>query len=185
MYYLGMNATDNTKKIGSFSAPLVGQFVPVSYPWWKVWAVRRGRWNVHEPFAFIRPNGDRIIIPRGWSCDLASVDVLPFPASRFFPPDGAYAQAAVVHDFVCAAELFPINVNNTIMSEAMDAIPECNNAAKWFVRRGIDIGTAATYGEHSVHRIAQLRALVGITDMKRPLWVDGKARFPIIVKVMV
>jgi len=177
-----MNVSDKKPPVGSFSGPLVGQFTPESYPWWKVWAVRRGRWVIHQAFTFTRPNGQVIDIPAKWSCDLASVDVLPPLIGRFFPPDGAYAQAAVVHDFLCAAEIFPVHVNNQIMSEAMDAIPECSGAAKWCVRKAIDIGTKATYWEHTRLQIIALRARVGIVDRAIPLWPDGVARFPLIVR---
>ena len=159
-----------------FTGPLVGQYQPIKLKWYEFWKSPRGMWLIHEPFDFLDDNGQLVVrVPGGnWSSDLASTDVLPPLIGRAFPPDGPYAQAAVVHDFVCAAELFPIKRNNEIMSLAMDAIPEVGGVTKKLVRAAIDIGTRATYGEHTVERIKTLRGLIGVTDMQRPLWPDGK-----------
>ncbi|EGY4506765.1 DUF1353 domain-containing protein [Salmonella enterica] len=56
-------------------------------------------WRVHEPFEFYLcdDNSDVISVPAGFVTDLATV-------SRIFwtllPPDGKYAKAAIIHDYL-------------------------------------------------------------------------------------
>ncbi|ECQ1025024.1 phage tail protein [Salmonella enterica subsp. diarizonae] len=56
-------------------------------------------WRVHEPFAFYLSddNSDVIEVPAGFITDLASV---PRIFWAFMPPDGKYAKAAIIHDYL-------------------------------------------------------------------------------------
>ncbi|EEF0620063.1 DUF1353 domain-containing protein [Salmonella enterica subsp. enterica serovar Freetown] len=56
-------------------------------------------WRVHEPFAFYLSddNSDVIEVPAGFVTDLASV---PRIFWTLLPPDGKYAKAAIIHDYL-------------------------------------------------------------------------------------
>lgn len=57
----------------------------------------RGSWRLTAPFTFVGRRG-AITVPEGFRTDLASVPRLLHP---LFPPDGEYAEAAVIHDYLC------------------------------------------------------------------------------------
>ncbi|EAO0848194.1 DUF1353 domain-containing protein [Salmonella enterica subsp. enterica serovar Minnesota] len=56
-------------------------------------------WRVYEPFAFYLSddNSDVISVPAGFVTDLASV---PRIFWTLLPPDGKYAKAAIIHDYL-------------------------------------------------------------------------------------
>ncbi|HII0646390.1 TPA: DUF1353 domain-containing protein [Salmonella enterica subsp. enterica serovar Yopougon] len=56
-------------------------------------------WRVHEPFEFYLSddNSDVISVPAGFVTDLASV---PRIFWTLLPPDGKYAKAAIIHDYL-------------------------------------------------------------------------------------
>ncbi len=62
-------------------------------------AVRAGRslWALQRPMTYRTVAGDAIVVPAGFVTDLASV---PRPVWSFYPPDGPWVKAAVVHDFL-------------------------------------------------------------------------------------
>ncbi|EFF0758050.1 DUF1353 domain-containing protein [Escherichia coli] len=56
-------------------------------------------WRVHEPFDFYLSddNSDVIEVPAGFITDLATV---PRVFWVILPPDGRYAKAAIIHDYM-------------------------------------------------------------------------------------
>lgn len=56
-------------------------------------------WRVHEPFEFYLSddNSDVISVPAGFVTDLATV---PRIFWTLLPPDGKYAKAAIIHDYL-------------------------------------------------------------------------------------
>ncbi|EBC2121920.1 DUF1353 domain-containing protein [Salmonella enterica] len=56
-------------------------------------------WRVHEPFAFYLSDdeSDVIEVPAGFVTDLATV---PRIFWMLLPPDGKYAKAAIIHDYL-------------------------------------------------------------------------------------
>ncbi|EDQ8489481.1 DUF1353 domain-containing protein [Salmonella enterica] len=56
-------------------------------------------WRVHEPFAFYLSgdNSDVIEVPAGFITDLATI---PRIFWSLMPPDGRYAKAAIIHDYL-------------------------------------------------------------------------------------
>ncbi|EAO0947453.1 DUF1353 domain-containing protein [Salmonella enterica] len=56
-------------------------------------------WRVHEPFAFYLSDdeSDVIEVPAGFVTDLATV---PRIFWSVMPPDGKYAKAAIIHDYL-------------------------------------------------------------------------------------
>ncbi|HDN7458618.1 TPA: DUF1353 domain-containing protein [Salmonella enterica subsp. enterica serovar Eastbourne] len=57
------------------------------------------RWRVYEPFEFYLSddNSDVISVPAGFVTDLATV---PRIFWTLMPPDGKYAKAAIIHDYL-------------------------------------------------------------------------------------
>ncbi|HGP2813971.1 TPA: DUF1353 domain-containing protein [Salmonella enterica] len=57
------------------------------------------RWRVYEPFEFYLSddNSDVISVPAGFVTDLATV---PRIFRTLMPPDGKYAKAAIIHDYL-------------------------------------------------------------------------------------
>ena len=66
-------------------------------------ALRGGRslWAVERPLGYRTGEGvgERIVVPAGFVTDLASV---PRAVWSFYPPDGPWAKAAIIHDFLYA-----------------------------------------------------------------------------------
>lgn len=63
-------------------------------------AIRNGRslWAVQRPLEYRTGDGDElIVVPPGFVTDLASV---PRFVWSFYPPDGPWAKAAIIHDFL-------------------------------------------------------------------------------------
>lgn len=62
-------------------------------------AIRAGRslWALQRPMTYHTVAGDPIVVPAGFVTDLASI---PRPVWSFYPPDGPWVKAAVVHDFL-------------------------------------------------------------------------------------
>ncbi|HFG5616370.1 DUF1353 domain-containing protein [Salmonella enterica] len=56
-------------------------------------------WRVHEPFEFYLSddNSDVIEVPAGFVTDLATI---PRIFWSLMPPDGKYAKAAIIHDYL-------------------------------------------------------------------------------------
>ena len=68
----------------------------------------RCQWRIATPLTYevgAEGSGEIIAVPIGFSTDLASI---PSAVSAFLPPDGPWAKAAVVHDWLYArAGLLP------------------------------------------------------------------------------
>ena len=58
----------------------------------------RSTWSVNAPLAY-DDGRQRIVVPDGFITDLASI---PRPVWNLVPPDGPWAKAAVIHDFLYA-----------------------------------------------------------------------------------
>lgn len=54
-------------------------------------------WLLLKDFEYIRPNGERIVVPSGFLTDFASI---PRGLWNIFPPTGEYGRAAVIHDYL-------------------------------------------------------------------------------------
>jgi hypothetical protein len=62
-------------------------------------ALKAGRtlWGLQRPITYQVHAGETITVPAGFVTDLASI---PRPVWNLYPPDGPWAQAAVIHDFL-------------------------------------------------------------------------------------
>ncbi|PCJ96799.1 MAG: phage tail protein [Hyphomicrobiales bacterium] len=78
--------------MSSFTTPLKYSYIR------KEW---RNIYSIDEPFQYYsgdKDNPDLVInVPIGFETDLASI---PWPVSKIFKPDGKYAKAAVIHDYL-------------------------------------------------------------------------------------
>lgn len=88
--------------------------------------------TVAEPFSFLRPSGETIMVAAGARCDGASS---PRGAWTVVPPFGAYWMAAVLHDAMYRGQTRPIIMDRAtadlIFAEAMEAlgVPHTTRAA--------------------------------------------------------
>lgn len=83
-------------------------------------------WRVHEPFEFYLSddNSDVISVPAGFVTDLATV---PRIFWSVMPPDGKYAKAAIIHDYLYDNALRTKKEANLIFLDGM-TVP---GAPKW------------------------------------------------------
>lgn len=133
----------------------------------------KAEWEVIEEFWFQRNNGDQLKVPKGFITDLASTNNM-----IGFPKDDVYNQAAVLHDYLYAAEIFPRSISDKIFKEALTAIKEVPRwkipIMYWAVRAFGGI----TYKQHTDGSICHNRMLAGLRNLvTRPLWKDGEAWF--------
>ncbi|ENJ3383787.1 DUF1353 domain-containing protein [Salmonella enterica] len=78
-------------------------------------------WRVHEPFAFYLSddNSDVIEVPVGFVTDLATV---PRIFWILLPPDGKYAKAAIIHDYLYDNALRTKYEADRIFLDGMDVL---------------------------------------------------------------
>lgn len=130
--------------------------------------------SLEEGFWFVRPNGDGIPCPKRLETDLCSI---PWYGQLFFPKSGPWNHAGALHDILCQGEFLPINVTNMIFKEALESL----EISKWRVEvmyAAVQIGTAATYRQHTAASIVRARTLCKQSNYhSRPLWPDGVPRF--------
>lgn len=93
-------------------------------------------WRVEVSFTYYigKKEIESVTVPRGFITDFASV---PRGFWNLFPPDGAYTQAAVLHDYLCMFAEWPISKTDKIFYEAMGVlgVPQCNRwLMYWAVR---------------------------------------------------
>jgi hypothetical protein len=129
-------------------------------------------WMLLSPLLFQRGNGDQILIPAGFHSNLASTKNAPG-----FPENGPWNAAAVVHDYLYEAEIFPRRISDLIFYEALRAIP---SVPRWkaAVMYAAVVLLGGPHFPHSMRMVVAARQLAGIRDFySRPLWRDGIARF--------
>ena len=149
-------------KTGKYTAPLDVRFDEVTE-----------KWEVLNDFYFIRPNGDRILVPKGFKSDLKSGGNIPM-----FPVSDEYNQACVVHDYLYSGEIVTRSLADIIFKEALRALKGMTTwkipVMYWAVR----LFGWMTYKEHTERSIESARHLGGIHETKKkPLWTDGKVHF--------
>lgn len=147
---------------GSYTGPLEARYHP-----------DREEWEVITEFWFQTGEDDHIKIPVGFFTDLASTKNIPF-----FPQDDEYNQAAVVHDYLYAAELVPRRVSDIIFKEALRAIPQVPRWKIPIMYFAVRVFGGITYKSHTFESVRKNRMLSHIPDSgARPLWKDGLFRF--------
>lgn len=115
----------------------------------------RATWEVLEPPLVYEVgelgSGQLIVVPAGFATDLASI---PWPARGLLPPDGPWAKAAVVHDYLYRTQgwvdvdgafqwLYDREDADKVFREAMEVVgvPPLKRdiiyrAVRWFGGRG-------------------------------------------------
>lgn len=91
-------------------------------------------WVVLDPLIALRGNGDKIVVPRGFITDLASI---PRPFRGVFNVNGLLRAPAVLHDWLYCSQRYRRAEADAVFLEAMQA-------------RGIDWGTR--YGAYETVR---------------------------------
>ena len=136
----------------------------------------KDQWEINSPMIYISKKGWVIAVPKGIFTDLASTHNVPF-----FPQDGTYNQAAVLHDFLYQGEFLPRGVMDDIFKEALESIrevPRWKIPVMWVAVRMFG---GFTYSEHNAGTVRNARMLAGVADNgNRPLWKDGIPKFNMV-----
>ena len=77
------------------------------------------RWQTHRGFRYCvgsLDSGEHIDVTEGFRTDFASI---PRAFWWLLPPDGAYTQAAVLHDWMCREQRYSLRRTSEIFLEAM------------------------------------------------------------------
>lgn len=106
----------------------------------------RPGWRVLEqPFAFLSYSKGEIVVPAGFDTDYASI---PRIFWSIYPPDGSYAPAAVVHDWLYWSQDFTRDESDRVFYEAMTAL-----GVPWLRRqiiyRAVRLGGWAPWGKRA------------------------------------
>jgi len=83
---------------------------------------KKNTWKTARAFTYFvgeEYSEDRIVVPKGFETDLASV---PWPASMLIPKSGKYNPAAVLHDYICSTQERPRAECDRIFLEAMEVV---------------------------------------------------------------
>ena len=94
--------------MSSFTEPLEYEFTGSLYHGRPLYITTK---DFSYRFGSVKEPVSVFLVPAGFKTDLASI---PWPFKLFFPPDGPWAKAAVLHDFLC--------VNLGVSNIAKDAI---------------------------------------------------------------
>lgn len=77
-------------------------------------------WELVEKFEYYRECGEIISIPKGFKFDFASIPQIFW--SWIGSPTGEYGPAALIHDFCCEQENYPISKADKVFLEAMEVL---------------------------------------------------------------
>ena len=97
--------------MSSFTTKLVLEYLP-----------KINRWKTRRKLVYFvgeEYSEDKIVVPRGFITDLASV---PWPFSMFVPKSGKYNAPAVLHDFICSQKIRSRAECDRIFLEAMEVV---------------------------------------------------------------
>lgn len=136
----------------------------------------KSEYTLFDKYWFIRPNGNGCVpAPRGMVTDFCSI---PWFGQWLFSKDGPWKPAGGIHDILCQGEFVPIPLANLIFKEALEAMRVIPQWRVELMYKAVQIGTAATYKEHTLASVMAARKLCRIPHSEaRPLWPDGKLRF--------
>lgn len=104
-------------------------------------------WKMFQPFAFYltEDNSDIIVVPAGFVTDLASV---PRVFWSLMPPDGKYAKAAIIHDYLYDNGLRTKKQADLIFLDAMRVL----NVPRW--KRAILYLAVRLFGRGNYEKIS-------------------------------
>lgn len=123
-------------------------------------------WVIERPFAYVRPCGQKIVVPPSgtgsidemlilpvWTTDYGSIPML---FQNLFRKDGAYAPAYVLHDWLYSSEMFARNMCDWILLEALEEL-----GASWIERNtiysAVRLGGGFVWSKHDPHQVAKLK----------------------------
>ena len=95
--------------MSSFTSPLILEYIPEK----NLWKTDR------ELIYYVNKEGEKIVVPKGFTTDLASV---PWPASMIIPKSGRFNSAAVIHDYLYFSKLYTRQKADLIFYQAMQVL---------------------------------------------------------------
>lgn len=109
-----------------------------------------------------------VVVPRGFVTDFASI---PRWLTALLPPDGRYAEAAVVHDWLYAIGT-PGDQAGRRRADILFAVAMRESGVGWFVRAllflGVRLGGMRDYGSLGEWRFAD----PSVQEADEPIWFD-------------
>jgi hypothetical protein len=113
-------------------------------------------------------NGFKHIIPAGFVFDGASI---PWGMRNTFnPTDTRYMAAALIHDYLYEAEIYPRLANDAVFLAAMIYSGQVPRWKYNMMYAAVVIGGGWSYRtQHSAATVAAARGLLGIIDGRRPM----------------
>lgn len=102
-----------------------------------------------SPFVYLSSTHGRFEIEKGFDTDFASI---PRGLWNLFPPDGPYAPAAFIHDWLYWYQVVPREVADAVFLEGMQAL-----GIGWFTRstiyRAVRLGGGGPWEENRRRRL--------------------------------
>lgn len=135
-------------------------------------------WALTEPITWIPDTGARtdqkaVTVPRGFVTDLTSVPPEFFSLLR---PEGPYAYAAVVHDYLYWFQQRSRLESDEILRLVMDEFP-VTTADKWAIYAGVRAGGGFAWKKNTNLKAAgERRVLKRFPDNPTEKWASWKLR---------
>lgn len=110
-------------------------------------------------------------VPRGFVTDFASV---PRPFWSIFPPDGKYAYAAVLHDWLYWVQDHPKEAADRIFRSAMDDLTITDGQAAVLYQAVNLFGGSAWKQNAELKKAGEKRVLAKLPDKPEIAWAEWK-----------
>lgn len=125
------------------------------------------RWVLTDPFEFhcrIDGNTHRIVVPRGFLTDFASV---PLPLRLVLPPWGRYGFASVVHDWLYWEQSLPRETADVLLLEGMRTL-RVRVPVRWAIYVGVRAFGASAWLRNRQERARGVLRVVSGASAERP-----------------
>lgn len=112
-------------------------------------------------------------VPKGFVTDFASV---PRPFWSIFPPDGKYAYAAVLHDWLYWTQDQSKEAADMIFRSAMDDLTITDSQAKVLYQAVNIFGGSAWRKNAELKKAGEKRVLSSLPDKPEIMWMEWKTK---------
>jgi hypothetical protein len=100
-------------------------------------------WLLLSPLVYTTKRGDTFEVPAGFTSDFASIPKVFWTVVG--DPDGPWAPAAVIHDFLYRTAIVPRAEADAIFREAMEELPGISWLKRWAMWAALRVGGWAAY----------------------------------------
>ncbi|MGV7219654.1 DUF1353 domain-containing protein [Bradyrhizobium sp. UFLA05-112] len=147
--------SDSPLHLGRFNEPIYYLLDPISW----------------EPSARQGGGLKAVTVPKGFVSDLASVPRIFWSALR---PDGTYAYAAIIHDYLYWTQTIPRENADAILKSSMEDF-QVDGLTVTAIYNAVRVGGASAWSDNAKAKAAgEKRVLAEFPPMGRTKWVDWK-----------